>query len=271
MKAASVTFVPGDTLRLPLCGVGRASFPDRRSGTHRLQELRILYVRFSGRHAVEMDTAGPAVEFNWGALPNVHLHIIVPLAAVFPSNNPSFAPSGTGPNAVGLGDIETGVKFRFIQETKHRPQVGTFVMFELPSGKCRQGPGSGQDVVQSAPVGAEEFGAVDHVWRRRRNGFQPRGRLSQLSVCGLAGAARHRQEADAGHGGLLSRAGRFGDAADEIGPLLDVGGYYKFRDPGFQLLFAYGHTVAGQSENYAYLGLYWTWGKQSDKQTKTRR
>ena len=47
--------------------------------------------------------------------------------------------------------------------------------------------------------------------------------------------------------------------------MLDVGGYYKFRDPGFQLLFAYGHTIAGQSENYAYLGLYWTWGKQSDK------
>ena len=46
--------------------------------------------------------------------------------------------------------------------------------------------------------------------------------------------------------------------------LLDVGGYYKFRDPGFQLLFCYGHTVAGQSENYAYLGLYWTWGKKAE-------
>lgn len=42
--------------------------------------------------------------------------------------------------------------------------------------------------------------------------------------------------------------------------LLDIGGYYKFRDPGFQLLFCYGHTIAGQSETYAYLGLYWTWG-----------
>ena len=25
------------------------------------------------------------------------------------------------------------------------------------------------------------------------------------------------------------------------------------------------HTMAGQSENYAYLGLYWTWGKQNNK------
>ena len=42
--------------------------------------------------------------------------------------------------------------------------------------------------------------------------------------------------------------------------MLDLGGYYKFRDPGFQLLFCYGHTVVGQTETYAYLGLYWTWG-----------
>jgi hypothetical protein len=42
------------------------------------------------------------------------------------------------------------------------------------------------------------------------------------------------------------------------------GGYYKFRDPGFQLLFCYGHTAVGKSENYSYLGLYWTWGKKVD-------
>jgi hypothetical protein len=31
------------------------------------------------------------------------------------------------------------------------------------------------------------------------------------------------------------------------------------------LLFAYGHSVAGQTENYAYLGMYWTWGKDEKK------
>ena len=66
---------------------------------------------------MEMDTAGPAAEFNWGAFPNVHLHIIVPLAAILPSNNSSFASAGIGPSAIGLGDIETGIKFRFLHET----------------------------------------------------------------------------------------------------------------------------------------------------------
>jgi hypothetical protein len=32
-----------------------------------------------------------------------------------------------------------------------------------------------------------------------------------------------------------------------------------------QLLFAYGHSIAGQTENYGYLGMYWTWGKDDKK------
>src|SRR5580704_15586994 len=60
---------------------------------------------------VETDTVGPAVEFNWGALPNVHLHMIVPLAAILPSNNPALAPAGVGPRAFGLGDMELGIKY----------------------------------------------------------------------------------------------------------------------------------------------------------------
>ena len=59
---------------------------------------------------VETDTEGPAVEFNWGALPNVHLHIIVPAAAIFPAQ---------APRAFGIGDIELGLKLRFVQEGKH--------------------------------------------------------------------------------------------------------------------------------------------------------
>jgi putative hydrolase of the HAD superfamily len=51
---------------------------------------------------VETDTSGPALEFNWGALPNVHLHIILPLAAILPSNNPALAPAGTGPRALSV-------------------------------------------------------------------------------------------------------------------------------------------------------------------------
>jgi hypothetical protein len=47
--------------------------------------------------------------------------------------------------------------------------------------------------------------------------------------------------------------------------MIDAGGYYHLKGDAVQLLFAYGHSVAGQTENYAYLGMYWTWGKDDKK------
>src|ERR1035438_5877291 len=52
---------------------------------------------------LETDVFGPALEFNWGALSNVHLHLIIPAATILPANNPRFAPAGVGPSAFGLG------------------------------------------------------------------------------------------------------------------------------------------------------------------------
>jgi hypothetical protein len=30
-------------------------------------------------------------------------------------------------------------------------------------------------------------------------------------------------------------------------------------------LFCYGDSIAGQNKNYAYAGMYWTWGGKDDK------
>lgn len=213
---------------------------------------------------VETDSVGPAVEFNWGALPNVHLHIIVPLAEIFPSNNPKFGVSGTGPSAVGIGDIETGIKYRFVQETKRRPMVGTFVMFELPTGSASKGLGVGKTWYKVPIWVQKSFGP----WTTYGGGGATLfDHVDGYSDFAFAGGLLQR---DIGKkwtlGSEVFYHGAEGFATPQTGSavLVDVGGYYKFRDPGFQFLFAYGHSVAGQSENYAYLALYWTWGKKAD-------
>jgi hypothetical protein len=214
---------------------------------------------------VEMDTVGPAIEFNWGALPNVHLHIILPLAAALPSNNPNYAPSGAGPNAIGLGDIETGVKYRFVQESKYRPQVGTFVMFELPTGSAPKGLGVGKTWYKVPLWAQKSFGPWTTYGGGGETLFDHSDGYRDFRFAGWL------IQRDLGKKWTLGTEifyhGPEGFAAPQTGyaTLLDVGGYYKFRDPGFQLLFSYGHSLAGQPENYAYLGLYWTWGKPSDK------
>jgi hypothetical protein len=55
----------------------------------------------------------------------------------------------------------------------------------------------------------------------------------------------------------------------EASAMVDMGGYYHFKNhPGEQFLFCYGHSVAGQTENYAYVGMYWTWGKDDKKSAR---
>jgi hypothetical protein len=217
---------------------------------------------------VETDTVGPAAEFNWGALPNVHLHIILPLGAIFPSNNSKFLPAGVGPSAVGLGDIETGIKYRFVQETKSRPQIGTFVMFELPAGSAEKGLGVGSTWYKVPLWAQKSWGPWTSYGGGGETLFSHAAHIIGYQNYPFAGWLVQR---DIGKKWTLGTEvfyhGAEGLATPQTGSaiLLDFGGYYKIRDPGFQVLFAYGHSIVGQAENYAYLGLYWTWGRQADK------
>ena len=208
----------------------------------------------------EYDPVTPAFEFNWGAIPNVQLHAILPFGAALPSNNPVYFPAGSGSKAYGLTDMELGVKYGFIKQTKHRPQIGSFTMFELPTGNSTRGLGVGK-VSYKLPIWIEkEFGP----W----------------SLCGGLGYAVVPQTSYRNYlyGGYLVKreinkrlelsAEVFSHARESLASaqaksatMIDAGGYYHFNSPGLQLLFAYGHSVAGQTESYGYLGLYKTWGK----------
>lgn len=208
----------------------------------------------------EYDPVGPAFEFNWGAIPNVQLHAILPFGAALPSNNPVYLPSGAGPSAYGLTDIELGVKYGFIKQTKYRPQIGSFTMFELPAGNSTRGLGVGRTWYKLP------------IWIEKE--------IGPWSLCGGLGYAVVSQKSYRNYlyGGYLVKReinkrlelsaevfshGRksLASAQSKSSTMIDAGGYYHFKSPGLQLLFAYGHSVTGQTESYGYLGLYKTWGK----------
>jgi hypothetical protein len=89
------------------------------------------------QHEVTRDGAtgtAPHVEINYGAIPNLQLHVIAPLSYARPSG---------GSTRYGPGDIELGAKFRFIQEDGWIPMVGTFPLLELPASSAAKGLGSG--------------------------------------------------------------------------------------------------------------------------------
>jgi hypothetical protein len=218
---------------------------------------------------VELDASGPAFEFNWGAIPNVQLHVILPLGTVHPLNSPVYAPAaGQGPSAYGLTDMELGIKYGFIKQTKHRPQIGSFTMFEIPTGNYSKGLGVGK-VWYKLPIWVEkEFGPWSLVGGLGYT-VVPQEQYQNFLYGGFL-VKREISEKLELSAEVFSHA-REGRATPQTqaSTLIDVGGYYHFKSPGLQLLFAYGHSIAGQTENYAYLGLYKTWGKDKDADKKT--
>jgi hypothetical protein len=76
----------------------------------------------------------PHLEVNYGALHDLQVHVILPVAYSVPR---------AGPSHVGMGDIELGAKLRFVHEGRVMPQIGTFPLVEVPSGNEAEDLGDG--------------------------------------------------------------------------------------------------------------------------------
>ena len=212
---------------------------------------------------IETD-AGPAMELNCGPFPDTHLHIIIPALAILPA---------MGPRTFGIGDIETGIKYRFVHENDKgkRPMVGTFVMFEIPTGSPIKGTGVGKPWAKIPLWVQKSFGP----WTTYGGGGVTVVKAEGYRSYPFAGWLVQR---DLGKkwtvGSEVFYHGPEGAASPQTRPatMLDVGGFYKFHgDDSFQLLYCYGHTVIGQTENYAYLGLYWSWGPEKAADTSINK
>jgi hypothetical protein len=217
---------------------------------------------------VERDVTGPAFEFNWGAIPRVQIHAILPWGVAAPSNNAAYLPSGSGPTEFGMTDAELGAKIAFFKESKYIPQIGSFTMLELPTGNSDKGLGVGKAWFKIPVWLQKNFGK----WLLDGGGgytIVPQTGYRNFSYGGFL--AKYTVSDRLELGAEVFSHGAEGDAAPQIraSTMIDFGGYYHFHNPNEQLLFCYGRSVAGLSENYAYVGLYWTWGKDTAAPSST--
>ncbi len=81
----------------------------------------------SSIHSIQSKTFSgtlPHFETNYGILPNVQVHLLLPFNYIFELHQ----------NAkYGYANTELGIKFRFIQENNYVPQIGTFPIIEIPT------------------------------------------------------------------------------------------------------------------------------------------
>jgi len=192
---------------------------------------------------------GPAIEYNRGIARNTQFHIVLPFSGFVPAD---------GGSAFGFGDVEIGIKYRFVEESRDRPQIGIFPMAEIDTGSAVRGLGNGRTWYRLP------------LWTQKSWG----------PWTSYGGIGRDINDApgmrDSTFGGLLIQrelsprltlGGEvFRQNAPAIGArgytLVNLGGYYNFT-PGFSLLFSGGRNIAGEQHTVAYLGLYWTWGPRS--------
>lgn len=195
----------------------------------------------------------PHIEVNYGAAPNVQLHIIAPMSY----SRPIF-----GSMQYGFGDTELGVKWRFAQESAHKPMVGIFPLIEVPTGDEGRGLGSGQTSI-FLPLWVQKswgpwttYGGGGY-WHNPGAGnldYGFVGWMLQKSVTKKLAIGAELFYAGATVSGGTSRTG------------CNVGAMYDF-DEGHHLLLSVGDDVHGTNRGMAYLAYQWTFGPHAEEKT----
>jgi len=205
------------------------------------------YLFSLGGHAMgDTSGIGPAVEFNYGILRDTQFHIIVPYAFDAPQGAPAES---------GLGDIEVGVKYRFVHETSARPQIGIFPFVEIPSGDAAKRLGNGHAQVY-LPVWAQKswgpwttYGGYGW-WRNPGAGNRNWSYLGWLVQRDLG--KRLTLGVEATYNTASTTGGRASTG-------FDAGGQVNLTEK-HHILFSVGRSVAGQRQSYFYLGYQFTTG-----------
>jgi hypothetical protein len=191
--------------------------------------------------------AGPAVEFNWGARPNLQVHLVAPYEN---------ATAPGMPNAFGFGDVEVGLKYRFVPETAGRPQIGTFPLAELPTGDAGRGLGNGQTWYR-LPVWAQKS-YDDGRWTIDAGGGVELNAAPGRRNYGFGGMLLQRSLGS----GLTLGSELFTQGPTAIGTtsttFYNVGATINPSDQ-FSILVSLGHSITGQSHAIGYFGLYYTY------------
>lgn len=191
----------------------------------------------------EWSGTAPHIEVNYGFVPHMQIHILLPL-------NYSFIPHQS--LRYGYGDTELGVKYCFIQETAHRPQIGTFPIIEVPTVKSHQFTDGKVKVfipvwVQKSWKKLTTYGGVGYWFNPgsdTRNSFFSGWEVQyDFSSLVTLGGELYYQTAEMK--GTLSTTG------------FNIGGSINPSER-MHVIFSFGHSLIHHNYYSSYLGLLWT-------------
>jgi hypothetical protein len=84
--------------------------------------------------AEDRSGAAPFIDANYGAIRDLHVHVLAALV---------FDAPDAGENQYGYGDTEIGAKWRLIHESARVPQLAIYPALQLPTGDASRNLGAG--------------------------------------------------------------------------------------------------------------------------------
>ena len=196
-------------------------------------------------YALEVDREGrtgalPFLEVNWGPRRNVQLAVFAPYAFSLQQ----------GARNRGLGDLEFGVKLRFIPEDRLRPQLAFYPIAAEGTGDVARHLGEGGKAIFLPLWAQKQVGAVTvyggaGIWNR--SGVSP-ARWSQTGI--VVEVALHTKTMV---GAETYRVGARG--ADEPAYTAIAGGAAYDLDEHHRIMFSLGRASRGAPHSTAYVAL----------------
>lgn len=188
---------------------------------------------------------GPGLDFNYGIAPDMHLNIGPGFEHELPVQ---------GTSAYGLGDTRIALKWRFVHETDDMPEIAFYPAVELPTGSASRGLGNGR-VWYQFPFWLEKNWGN---WSSYGGGGWTLNREPGMRDYFYGGWQAQRNFGGGGFlGGEIYSQGSIGGGIGGF-TALNLGGGYAFNKNAV-LIFSGGHSFAGASDLFAYLGVDFTW------------
>jgi len=204
---------------------------------------------------ISTTTSAPALELNWGALPNVQVSATFPytLLSVPTSVTASTPQSTPGTTVSGFGDTEFGVKYRFLQETASTPQISFYPSAEFPTGNKNNGIGNGRTWYRFPLWLQKSWGR----WTTYGGGGYALNAGAGSTNFFYGGGLLERDLSDDVSVGaeIYAQGPQF--VSDKSATFYNVGSYIALTK-SVGLLFSIGHSIAGDNESIGYFALEWT-------------
>lgn len=185
----------------------------------------------------------PHFETNYGAIPNLQIHLLIPFNYISPLHQKA---------GFGYADTEFGIKYRFIKETDNTPMIGTFPIIEIPTVKNSEFSNGKAKIflpvwLQKSWGNWQTYGGVGY-WVNPGSGnknwiFSGWELSYTFSPALMLGAEVYYHTADTKDGKAQSG--------------FNLGGSINPSEK-FHLIFSVGHTITNDNAFTSYFGLLWT-------------